>query len=209
MYFTFAFAWSRTFDFSVSFLIHTLLVIRSSSSFLLLLLLILFLLLPHFPPLFLPLFSSPPPPLFLLLFFSFPFFLLPLFILLFLLFLPFSFFFLLFFLNCPPLLSILPLQSPVPYACILRTFLNWLKPPQLRFSYTSSAFWFKSSKHSARIQYLHSTEVSQLLQFFCFCHFDSVQFIVELIKLIIVSCDPFTSENNYRAASINTSKCSV
>jgi len=55
--------------------------------------------------------------------------------------------------SCPPLLSVLQLKSPVPHTLVLSIFLNWLKPPQLRFSYTSRAFWFKNSQLSARYSY--------------------------------------------------------
>ena len=55
--------------------------------------------------------------------------------------------------NCPPLLSILLLTSPVPHA-----HLNWIKPPQLRFS---NVFWFENSKLSATNQVLPSEELSQ------------------------------------------------
>ena len=56
--------------------------------------------------------------------------------------------------NCPPLLSNLLLTFPVPQAHLLQIFLNWLKSPLLRFSYTSSVFWFENSKLSARIHHI-------------------------------------------------------
>jgi hypothetical protein len=48
--------------------------------------------------------------------------------------------------NYPPLFSVPLLTSPVPHAHVLHIFLNRFKPPKLRFSYMSSAFWFKKSK---------------------------------------------------------------
>jgi hypothetical protein len=39
--------------------------------------------------------------------------------------------------------SVLPLTSPVLHAHHLYIFLNRLQPPQLRFPYLPSAFWFK------------------------------------------------------------------
>ena len=172
------------------------------------------------PPLLLiPLLLFPLPPLLPLLshlFFS-PLFLFFLFFVLFLFFLFFVFFLLLFlfflllppfvvvvllllavqplmnlslFQNCPSLLSVLQVTSPVPHTLVLSIFLNWLKPPQLRFSYMSSAFWFKNSKLSARIQFLHFTEMSQPPQSSSFYHLHYVWFIVEHIKLIIVACSP-------------------
>jgi hypothetical protein len=70
-------------------------------------------------------------------------------------------------------------------AHLLQIFLKWLKPPQLRFSYTSSACWFTSSKLSARIQFLHSTEVSQPPQSSNFYHLHYVWFIVDRIKSLL------------------------
>jgi hypothetical protein len=65
------------------------------------------------------------------------------------------------FQNCPPLFSIPLLLSPFPHAHVPQIFPIWLNPPKVRFSYTSSAFCFKNSKLSTRIQFLHSKEVSQ------------------------------------------------
>ena len=48
------------------------------------------------------------------------------------------------FQNCPPLLSVLQHTSPVPHTLVLLILLNWLKPPQLRFSYTSIAFCLRT-----------------------------------------------------------------
>jgi hypothetical protein len=96
------------------------------------------------------------------------------------------------FQNCPPLLSVLPLTPPLPRVHILYIFLNWLKPPQRRFSYTSSSFWFKKSKLSARIQFVHSKELSQPPRSSYFYHFEYVQFIKERIKIITVSSSPYS-----------------
>jgi len=65
-------------------------------------------------------------------------------------------------------------------------------PPQIRYSYTSSAFWFKEAKLHAVTQLLDSKEVSKPPQSSYFYHFDCVQFIIERIKLIVVSCSPYT-----------------
>ena len=59
------------------------------------------------------------------------------------------------FQNCPPLFSLLLLTPPVPHVLVLQIFHNWFKLPQLRFYYTSSAFWFKQSELSTWIQFLH------------------------------------------------------
>jgi len=88
------------------------------------------------------------------------------------------------FKNCPPLFSVLQLTSPVLHAHVLWIL---LKPPQLRFPYTPGAYWFQTSKLSARIQYLHSKEVFQPNQSSYFHHINHVHFIVERIKLIMVS----------------------
>ena len=87
------------------------------------------------------------------------------------------------FQNCPPLLSVLQHTSPVPHTLVLLILLNWLKPPQLRFSYMLSAFWFKNSKLSARIQFLHFTEVFQPPQSSCLYHLDYVWSILHRINL--------------------------
>ena len=219
MYFTFFFTWGRAFDFSVLF-VYTLLMIPSPP-------------LPHSfspspsPPPYPSSRSSPPPPPSRSSPYSTssppssspppPSFLLVLVLVLRLFFLLLIFFFYLchygpwwtlasskIVLHCSLCRY---LKTAVPYACNLKKFLNWLKAPQLRFPNTPNAFQFKSSKLSARVQFLHSIEVSQPLQSFCFYHFDYVQFIVERIKLILVSCDPFTSESNYWAP--NKNKCNV
>jgi hypothetical protein len=57
--------------------------------------------------------------------------------------------------------SVLLLTSPIPHAHDVQNFLNWLKSPPLGFFYTSSALWFKNSKLSARMHFLHSKGVSQ------------------------------------------------
>jgi hypothetical protein len=59
---------------------------------------------------------------------------------------------------------------------------------QARFSYSSSAFWFKTNKPSARTHFLHSEEVIRPPLSSCFCHFNYVQFTVRNIKLTAVSC---------------------
>jgi hypothetical protein len=92
------------------------------------------------------------------------------------------------FQNCPPLLLVLLLTSPVPHTFVFSISLNWFKPPQLRFHYTSSAVWFKNSYLSAMIQFLHFTEVSQPSHYSYFYHLDYVWFIAEQIKLIMVAC---------------------
>ena len=63
---------------------------------------------------------------------------------------------------------------------------------QLRFSYTSSVFWFKYSKLSLTVQFLHSKDVSQPPQSSYFYQFTYVTFIIERTRLIIVSCSPYT-----------------
>ena len=45
---------------------------------------------------------------------------------------------------------------------------------QASFSYSSSAFWFKTNKPSARTQFLHYKEVIQPLLSSCFGHFNYV-----------------------------------
>jgi hypothetical protein len=94
--------------------------------------------------------------------------------------------------NRPPLVSISWLTSPVPHVHILQISLNWLKPPQLRFSYTSSAFWIKYSELSARIQFLHAKQVSQPRQSSHLDHFNYIWFIVKCTKFTITSCSPYT-----------------
>jgi hypothetical protein len=47
------------------------------------------------------------------------------------------------FQNCPPLFSFQQLMSSLLHAHLLWIILNWPKPPQLTFSYTPSAVWFK------------------------------------------------------------------
>jgi hypothetical protein len=89
------------------------------------------------------------------------------------------------FQNSPPIFSVQRLTSPVPHANVLHIFLNRPQPHQPTFSYTSSAFWFKYSKLSARIQFLHSKQLSQPPHSSYFYHF--VKYIVEGIKLIILS----------------------
>jgi hypothetical protein len=83
------------------------------------------------------------------------------------------------FQNRPPQVSISWLTSPVPHAHILRISLSWLKEPQLRFSYTLSAFWFKQNELAARIQLLHSKELSQPPQSSYLDHFNCILFIVK------------------------------
>jgi len=65
--------------------------------------------------------------------------------------------------NCPPLFSVLLLKSAVLRVRVLYILLNSLQPPQIRFSYRLSAFWFKKSELSARILFLHSTVVLSFL----------------------------------------------
>jgi hypothetical protein len=90
------------------------------------------------------------------------------------------------FQNCPPLFSVLQLTSPVPHA-LHQIYPNWLKSLQFWFSYTFSAFWFKKSKLSARIQLLHSTEVSQPPKpsyFLCFVDRASLYNLVNKANLV-------------------------
>jgi hypothetical protein len=54
------------------------------------------------------------------------------------------------------------------------------------FPQTSRAFWFKKSKHSVRVQVLHSTEISHTPQSSYFEHFGYICFLIERIRLIIV-----------------------
>jgi len=51
---------------------------------------------------------------------------------------------------------------------------------------------FKNSKVSARIQLLHSQEVSQPPQSSYLYHFNYILFILDHIKLTMVSCSPYT-----------------
>ena len=88
--------------------------------------------------------------------------------------------------NCPPPLSVLFLTSPVPHA-LLQIFPTWLNPSYFRFSYTSSAFFFKNSRLYARIQLLHSTEVTQPHQssyFSCFVDRASLYNLVNKSNLV-------------------------
>ena len=104
------------------------------------------------------------------------------------------------FKNCPPLFSDLRLTFPVPHAQLLWILLNWLKPPQLRFSYTSGAYWFKNSKFSARTQYLHSKEFQPNHSSY-FYHINHVHFIVVRIQLIMVSCYSYHKQDLLPALS--------
>jgi hypothetical protein len=54
---------------------------------------------------------------------------------------------------------------------------------------------FKYGELSARIQFLHSTEVSQPPRSSFFHHSISLLFIVERVKFINVSCSPYTIVN--------------
>jgi hypothetical protein len=63
------------------------------------------------------------------------------------------------------------------------------KPSHLKFFYKSVAFRFKKSQLSARIQFLHSKEVSQPHQSSFFYPLSYVQFIIQLVK---VPCSPYT-----------------
>ena len=62
----------------------------------------------------------------------------------------------------------------------------------LGFSYTSSAFWFKKSNLSARIQFLHSTEVFQPPHFSCFLSLSLCLVHHNVYKACYLACSPYT-----------------
>ena len=94
------------------------------------------------------------------------------------------------FQNCPPLFSVQRLMSPVPHAHVLHIFLSRPQPHQPTFSYTSSAFWFRTSFLRGSISCILKRCPSHLNIpiFITAC----VQFIVGDIMLIILSCSPYT-----------------
>jgi hypothetical protein len=65
------------------------------------------------------------------------------------------------FQNCPPLFSVLLRTSSVPHTHIFFDLSQLHQRLHLRLPYTSTAFWIKNSKLAARIQFLHSKELSQ------------------------------------------------
>ena len=104
--------------------------------------------------------------------------------------------------NCPPLLSSLLLTSPVPHAHLLKNSLNWLKPPQSRYSL--HVLCFKNRKLSARVQFLDSKNCPNYLSLPNFVSLNHLMLVwrITLLRLLPMQLHALHSIPNKQALCV-------